>query len=248
MSDRTSATLRTAEEDDFDEGVRLASLEHSLALESPSLRGAGSAAALGTLAAGIALFAPFAGALAPLGGSARDLFAGTAPMGPELERAVVLVSFWLGAAGLAWALADWIRSGRPRSAGALGIAVLSLLAAAGAAAWHVWRAEPASLPSLLVPIVLTGALALVSIVARLVASSRVSAREARLAAMGERMRSLPHDEQATLLTQRERIIATLERRGIIDPALGQRARAARLGDWWLVDGSESSAGHPSGAA
>lgn len=122
-------------------------------------------------------------------------------------------------------------------------AFLSVAGVAGSLGWHSWRSEPATLPTLAVPIVAAGMLGAVALIARLVGSQDRTMREARLAALGERLRSLPGAEQQALLAERLEVLEVLRGRGVVDGGLAQRAAAARLGDWWLLDKEREAAGN-----
>lgn len=215
--------------------MRLGSLEFQQALDTPSLRTEMSVATFVRLAKAIALVAPLGGFFAPIGGSGADVFSGTGMMSPDLARSVTVICFWVAAVGQVWALVDWWRLGRPRDGYGLAAAALAVAAAAGALWFHSLRSEPATLPMLAVPIIITGLLGAVALVARLVSSRNSTVREARLTALGERMRSLPGSEQQALLAERMEILDALDRRDLVDAGLAKRAAAARLGDWWLLD-------------
>lgn len=235
MSGSAGSALRRAQDDSFEHGVRLGSLELQQAVDSPSVSVGAPGGALAALVKGVAMIAPLGGVLAPLGGSGADVFSGTGALDPATERAIVLLCFWLAAVGQAWALVDWWRLGRPRDGNGVAAAALAVAAAGVAAWWHLTRADPASVGMLLAPILLTGVLGAVGLVARLVGSRRDTVQDIRRAALGERLRTLPADEQRAMLSERAEILAALRSRGLIDDAQAQRAAAARLGDWWLVD-------------
>ncbi|QEW03018.1 hypothetical protein [Microbacterium lushaniae] len=235
-----SSAVRHAREDQFEDGVRLATLEWQQALETPSLR---SGMALSTIALpvkAIALVAPLGGVLAPFGGSGADVFSGTDLMSPDLARSVAVICFWIAAVGQAWALIDWWRFGRPKDGYGIAAASLSVAAAVVAMWWHTSRSGPADLPMLAVPIVTTGVLGAVGLVARLIGSRNHTMRQTRLIALGTRMRSLPGEEQQALLAERREILDVLHGRGLVDRGLVERASAVRLGDWWLLDDGETA--------
>lgn len=235
MSTRSSSAVRRAREDDFDDGVRLGSLELQQALDAPSLRTGMSASAIARLVKGIALVAPLGGLLAPIGGSGADVFSGTGSLSPDVERSIVMICFVIAPVGQVWALVDWWRLGRSRDGNGVAAAALALVAAVGAMWWHVSRAELTVPPMLMVLITLTGVLGAVALVARLAGSRSTTAQEVKYAALGERMRSLPDEEQHAMLAERREILEMLRSRNFIDDTLATRAAAARLGDWWLLD-------------
>ena len=239
-----SSAVRTAREDRFEDGVRLATLEWLQALETPSLRSGMALSTIVLLVKGITLVAPLGGVLAPIGGSGADVFSGTGLMSPDLARSVAAICFWIAAVGQAWALIDWWRSGRPRDGYGIAAASLAVAAAAVAMWWYTARSGPADLAMLAVPIIATGVLGGVGLVARLVASRSHTVRETRLIAVGARMRALPSEEQQALLAERREILDALRGRDLVDDALVERAATARLGDWWLLDGEKSPRSAP----
>lgn len=230
---RTSAALRAAREDDFADGLRLGSLEMQQAVDAPGVRVGGAGTALLTIAAGVALFAPLGGLLAPIGGSGADVFSGTGGLAPDQERLIVLACFWLAAVGQAWSLLSWWRLERPRSRAAVAASALAVAASSAAALWHLDRTpEPAAL---LLPIVVTGMLGLVGLIARLALSRRETAADVHRRRIAEDLRALPAEQQHELLAERGEILAALQQRGLIDDERAQRAAAAPLGDWWRLD-------------
>jgi hypothetical protein len=230
-----SSAVRHAREDPFEGGVRWGTLEWQQALESTSLRTEMAVSTVARLLKGIALVAPLGGMLAPFGGSGADVFSGTDLMDPDLARSVAAICFWAAAVGQVWALIDWWRLGRPRDGYGIAASSLALAAAVVAMWWHASRPGPASLPILAVPIVVAGVLGAVGLVARWVGSRRHTMREARLTALGTRMRSLPAEEQQVLLAGRREILDVLRGRDLVASGLVERAGAARLGDWWLLE-------------
>ncbi|WP_460793745.1 hypothetical protein [Nocardioides pacificus] len=238
-----STAVRQAREDEFEDGVRLGSLEWQLAYDTPSLRTAMRALTLAVLAKGIALVAPLGGLLAPIGSSGADVFSGTDTMSPDLARTVTVICFWIAAIGQAWALADWWRLGRPRDGYGIAAAFLAVTAAPLTMWVYLSLPEPATLP-MPVPVAATGLLGAVALVAHLVGSQDGTLRGARHRALGERIRSLPEAEQQALLDERREVLDTLSERRLVDRGLAQRAAAARLGDWWLLD--EATADGPGG--
>ncbi|MGC5077321.1 hypothetical protein [Agrococcus sp. DT81.2] len=232
-AERASAAVRQAREDDFSDGLRLGSLEMAQAVEAPGVRIGGAGTALLTLATGLALVAPLGGVLAPLGGSGADVFSGTGRLAPDQERLIVLACFWIAAAGQAWSLFSWWRLGRARSGWAVAAAALAVAAAAVAALWHLARTPDPT--AFLLPILLTGALGLMALVARLTMSRRETAADVRRRQVAEQLRTLPSEQQHALLAERREILAALLDRGLIDDELAQRAAAAPLGEWWQVD-------------
>lgn len=232
----TSSAIQQARDDEFESGVRLGSLEFQQALETPSLRTGMTVAAIVRLARGTALVAPLGGFLAPFPGSGADVFSGTGLMSPDLARTVAVICFWVAAVGQAWAITDWWRFQRPRDSYGTAAAFLAVAAAAGALWWYgtPWS-QSVLLPMLAVPIIATGVLGGIALIARLIRSRNWTMREARLMELGERLRSLPAEEQQSLLAERRDILEALLERDLIDPGLAQRAAAARLGDWWLLD-------------
>ncbi|GGF04314.1 hypothetical protein [Mycetocola zhadangensis] len=213
----------------------LGSLEFQQALDTPSLRTGMSVDTFARLAKGIALVAPLGGFFAPIGGSGADVFSGTGMMSPDLARSVTVICFWVAAVGQVWALVDWWRLGRPKDGYGIAAAFLAMTAVAGAIWFHSSRADPATLPMLAVPIILTGLLGAVSLVARLIGSQKFTVRQARLTVLGERMRSLPGHEQQALHAERREILDALDKRDLVHAGLAERAAAAPLGDWWLLD-------------
>jgi hypothetical protein len=238
---RASEAVRQAREEDFSAGVDLGSLELQQAVDTPSLRGGAARDGLVALALGIALVAPLGGVLAPFGGADVDAFAGTGNLDPATARTLVLLCFWIAVAGQVVGLVAWWRGGRLRSGLGTAAAALAVVCAALAAWWHVDRAEPAQLPMLLVPIVLTGLLGLVALITRLTRSTGGDARLARRARMAERMQALPEPEQRALRDEREQILEALRGRGLIDDDLAVRASAAPMGEWYRLDARTGSA-------
>ncbi|MEX5235977.1 hypothetical protein [Kocuria arenosa] len=232
----TSSAIQKARDDEFESGVRLGSLEWLQALDTPTLRTKMSVAAIATLARGTALVAPLGGFLAPFGGSGADVFSGTDLMSPDHARTVAVICFWIATVGHAWALVDWWRFGRPRDGNGIAAAFLAVAAAAGTLWFYgsSWS-QTALLPILEVPIIATGVLGGIALIARLVGSRNCTMRESRLMEMGERLRSLPAGEQQSLLAERRDILEALRGRDLIDADLAKRAAAARLGDWWLLE-------------
>lgn len=233
MSERTSSAVRQAREDDFSDGLRLGSLEMQQAVDAPGVRVGGAGATLLTLATGIALVAPLGGLLAPLGGSGADVFSGTGRLAPDQEQLIVLACFWLAAVGQVWSLLSWSRLERPRSGTAVAASALAVAASVAAALWHLDRTpDPAVL---LLPIVLTGVLGLVGLIARLALSRRETAADVHRRRIAEDLRALPAERQHALLAERGEILAALQQRGLIDDERAQRAASAPLGDWWRLD-------------
>ncbi|WP_347754540.1 hypothetical protein [Agrococcus sp. ProA11] len=238
MSERTSAAVRQAREDDFSDGLRLGSLEMQQAVDAPGVRMGGAGATLLTLVTGIALIAPLGGLLAPLGGSGADVFSGTGRLAPDQERLIVLACFWLAAVGQVWSLISWWRLDRPRSGSAVAAAALAAAASTAAALWHLARTpEPTAL---LLPIVLTGLLGLVGLVARLALSRAETTADVRRRLVAEQLRALPSEQQHALLAERREILAALQQRGLVDDDLAQRAAAAPIGEWWRIDRDDSA--------
>lgn len=235
MSGSSSGAVRRAQEDDFEGGVRLGSLEMDQALAVPSLRARMSVDAVLRLVRGIALVAPLGGLLAPLGGSGADVFSGTGSLSPDVERLTVMVCFSVAPVGQVWSLVRWWRLGRPRDGNGVAAAVLAVVAAAGAMWWHLSWTETVPSPALVLLIAATGLLGTVALLARLLGSGRTSSRDAHYAALGRRLRALPTREQQAMLAERQVILEALRSRGLVDDGLVARATAARLGDWWLLD-------------
>lgn len=231
----TSSAIQQARDDEFESGVRLGSLEWQQALDTPTLRTEMSVATIARLVRGTALVAPLGGLIAPFGGSGADVFSGTDLMSPDLARTVVVICFWVAALGQAWALADWWRLERPRDGYGTAAALLAVAAAAGTLWLHRSWPQPVLLPMVALPIIATGVLGGIALIARLIGSRNRTMREAQLTELGVRLRSLPAEEQQSLLAERRDILEALRGRDIIDPDLAQRAAAARLGDWWLLD-------------
>ncbi|WP_413316908.1 hypothetical protein AA0Z99_09825 [Agrococcus sp. 1P02AA] len=234
-----TTALRRAREDDLPAGSELAALEVQQAVDTPGVSVSTPGSALLRLLVGIALVAPLGGLLAPLGGSGADVFSGTGALAPETERWIVLLCFWAAALGHLWAIAAWWRRGRPKDGNGLAATALGVAASAAAAWWHLDRTPAPELPAVLLPIVLSGALALFGLIARISASGPSTAKEQERSALGDRLRALPEDEQRRLLAEREQMLAVLVDRGLIDEQQAIEAAAARLGDWWRLDHERS---------
>ena len=232
----TSSAIQQARDNEFESGVRLGSLEFQQALDTPSLRTGMTVATIARLARGTALVAPLGGFLAPIGGSGADVFSGTDLMSPDLARTVAVICFWVATVGHAWALVDWSRFGRPRDGNGIAAAFLAAAAAAGTLWFYgsSWS-QSVLLPLLALPIIATGVLGGIALIARLVGSRKHTTREAQLMELGVRLRSLPAEEQQSLLAERRDILEALRGRDLIDPDRARRAADARLGDWWLLD-------------
>lgn len=233
--DQVSGAVRDARESEFPRGLQFSSLEYSQALETPSLRARMNAAVWVRLVKGIAIGAPFAGLLAPLGGADTGAFVSVDAFEPDTARAIAAWCFWIGAIGQVWVFIGWLRQGRPTDSGWRAWSAVAVVSAGIAAWWHVSLAPPDALAPVLVPIVVTGVLAAVVLIALLVASKAETRRAAMLRALGERLRALPTDEQAQLRAERTQIIEALRSRELIDAELAQRAEATALGEWWTLD-------------
>lgn len=233
-AERTSDAVRHAQEGDFSKGVDYGILEWRQLRLTPSLRGgARGKLALGALKA-IAMVAPPAALLLPLGGDDfGSMMSGDGFVGDQLQT-MVLVTFWIGAIGQAWVLVDWWRRGRERSGAAVAMGVLAVLSAVLAVPWFSGMLPPTSFASLMAPIVVTGLLGLVVVIAQL-AASRPTVRDRKEIALAKRVQALPSDEQQALRDERESILQVLQERQLVDAVGAERARATPLGEWWTLD-------------
>lgn len=236
----TSNAVRYARESSFEDGIDWGILEWRQLRLTPSLRGWARWQMLRGVIKAVLMILPPAALLLPLGGDDfGQMMSGEGFIGDDL-RVAVTIAFWLGAVGQALVLFDWWRGGRERSGTAIATGVLALLAAIVAVPWFSRMLPPNAIASLLVPVIVTGLLAAAVLVAETVASKPARPNRARIE-LAERARSLPTAEQQALREEREAILGVLQQRGLVDEAQLARARAAEVGDWWLLEGDASAA-------
>lgn len=232
--DKPSDAVRYARETAFDQGVDYQIIEWRQLRLTPSLRGWARWGMLFGALKALAMIAPPAALLLPLGGSDfGNMMSGEGFAGDDLQ-AMVLVVFWIGAVGQGWVLLDWWRRGRERDGTAITTGVLAVLASALAVPWFSSMLRPHSFASLLVPIVATGLLGLAVLIAHL-AASRPTVPNRKRIALAKRAQALPSDEQRALRDEREIILQSLQERQLIDASDAERARATPLGQWWTLE-------------
>ncbi|MGM1028803.1 MAG: hypothetical protein ACQEWM_02885 [Actinomycetota bacterium] len=233
--DAGSDAVREARRADFANGVRLASLEGLVARRVPTLRSRANTAAWLGLAKGAAMIAPFAGLLAPVGGTDFGWSTESEGFRGQGLLTVSLICFAIGAIGQLWILIDWWRAERQRETAGRVAAAIAVVAAGLALWWFSSLMLPSDFQAVALPIALTGLIGAVSLVAQLVASSSTTRWEGRQLALAQRMRELPSDEQAALREERRAVLEVLQERQLLDASESARADAAPLGEWWRID-------------
>lgn len=232
-----SDAVRVAREREFAEGVDWSTLEYRQARETPSMRGGMRLGMWAGIVKALALIAPFAGLLAPLGGTdfgrgvESDGFAG------QDLQVVAMCCFVAGALGQVWVLTDWWRTGRTRDGMWIASSVVALGASVIGLWWFSFLLTGRTFATLLPMLVITGVLGGIAFFVQRFRSLQDEGDRlrARRDAWATQMRALPADERQALLVERREIVAALVERGLVDEATAQQALALPLGDWWTLD-------------
>lgn len=233
--DASGDAVREARRADFSKGLRLSTLEGLVARRAPTLRSRANIAAWLGLVKGVAMVAPFAGLLAPVGGT--DFGWSTASQGLRGEGllSVSLICFAVAAVGQLWILADWLRVERQRERETVIAAAVAVVTSGLALWWFSSLMQPFDFEVVVWPIALTGLIGAVSLVAQLLASSSTTRWKGRQIELAQQLRALPSEQQQALRAERRAVLGVLREREILDATQAALADAVPLGDWWRID-------------
>nr|WP_257908867.1 hypothetical protein [Janibacter limosus] len=234
--------LKEAREGEFAKGVGFGSLEATLLMETPSLRGAHRTDLWLRIFKAVMLIAPFAGLVAPrVTRASRARAEGCrAPCSPMVWTAACSTGRSTGPSSSG----RWGRDGRSSTGGGSA----GTRTACGRRGQR-WPSSPRSscwprFPSLLSSeeyrtvapfVVATAVPALVALVAMRMWSRPPSRYIADRLRMEDSVRAVPEEERRALLAERSRVAEVLLERDLITPAAADVAARLEPGQWWRLD-------------
>lgn len=234
--------LQEAREGEFAKGVGFGSLEGTLFMETPSLRGAHRTDLWLRILKALMLVAPFAGLVAPLGnpgvpGSGGGLSSTMESDGLDggLLYGAAHWSFVLGAMGQGWTILDWWRLGRHKDGLWTASSTVALVSSTIVLAWFPSLLTSEQYRTISPFVIATGLLALVALVVMQLWSRPPSRQVAHHLRMEDAVRSIPADERRGLLAERSQVVEVLLERDLITPATAEVAGSLELGQWWRLD-------------
>ncbi|MDN5718273.1 MAG: hypothetical protein L0G89_13685 [Janibacter sp.] len=234
--------LKEAREGEFAQGVGFGSLEATLFMETPSLRGAHRTDLWLRIIKAVTLIAPFAGLVAPLGnpgvpgsGGGMSSTMESDGLDGDLLYGAVHWSFVLGAMGQGWTILDWWRLGRHKDGLWTAWSAVALVSSIIVLAWFPSLLSSEEYRTVAPFVVATAVLALVALVAMRMWSRPPSRYVADRLRMEDSVLAVPEEERRALLAERSQVVEVLLERDLITPAAADVAARLELGQWWRLD-------------